>query len=223
MAIRQTIAKTYFNSASAQNASFASPCVAGNTILIALNAYRGGGGITCSASDDSAGGANGYVEYSATDAAARTMFFITQDIVAAQQLTLTPGATLNAFWQAWEISNCPASSLDQLPQFYSDADSSPNASVTSLTPSQTGNLVFVACCSREDSVSFTLTSPSGYTVEHLDTTQSGASISSSMAYKTGTTSTQTASWTHGTGFPGSAGIIMVKQSSASILLRMVQE
>lgn len=222
MAIRQSIAKQFVNTSSAFNASFAAATLAGSTVLVVLNGYDGGGTVTATCSDDKSGGTNTYTQVASTDAAARVLFYYSQNAGACQQITLTPGGNINGFWQAFEIT-APASSVDGAAAFYSDADSSPNASVTSATPTQTGDIAFAACCTRENFGTFTLAGPSGWTSDHLDTTQVGASISSSIAHKTADASAQTATWTHGTGSPGAAGVILFLQNGASILLRMVNE
>ena len=219
MAIVQSIAKRYFSAGSPDAAAFASPTTAGNAILVAVNLYNGGGAGDITVSDDST---NTYGNDKSSAANARTMFFLAANIAgkASQTVTLTPTSSDGTFWQAWELSEVPTSSLQATSVvFYVDSDSNPNPSVTSGTPSQSGNIVFVSCGSRENFGAFALTSPAGYTVDHLDT--STGSLSSSMAHKTGSGSAQSASWTCNTGAAGSAGIIVIKQNTTSgiVLLR----
>lgn len=218
MSIAQTVAKTYFNTSSPFTLVFGAPATAGRVILVAINMYDGGAGHDASCADDKSGGSNSYTAYGSPDLAARTKFFVAENIGAAQTITITPTATINGFAQAWEISETPASSVvEGTPVFYSDADSSPDASVTMGSSATVGNLVFVACGTRENFGTFALANPTtGYTSDHLDTTQSGAQIASSMAHKTVTVAdAQTAAWSHDSGSPGSAGIIVIKQQAAA--------
>lgn len=218
----QTITVRYVSAGSADATTFGSATTAGNAILIGVNTYNGGGSPDWVPTDDSS---NTYVPYKSSAGDARTMWFLALNIAgkASQQITMTPDAAGSSFWQAWELSEVPTTNgTADTPVFYTDADSNPNASLTSGTPSQSGNIVFVAAGSRENFGTFTLVNASsGYTQTHLDTTQSGSSISSNMARKTGSGSAQTATWTHGTGSPGSAGMIILKQNAAAggLLLR----
>lgn len=216
MSIRQQTSAQFLNGSGAVTLTLPSVAVAANAILVVLNGYNGGGSVTATVTDDKSGGSNSYTTDAATNAAARTMFFYAPNIGACQTITLTPGGSINGFWQAFEIDNVPTSSiLAATSVFYTDSDSSPNASVTTAAPSQATNIVFAACATREDfMVTPTLGDPtSGHTRLQLDTSTVGASISSSIAYKSGNASAQSATWTHSTGAPGSAGIIVIKQNA----------
>lgn len=219
MAIRQTIAKRFVTGTTTDTAAFAAATLAGSTILIAVDMYNGVQSLGAAFGDDSAGSVNGYtVVASGNNVPAEVVFGYCQNAAACQNIDLTSGETMDGFWQAFEIDNAPASSLDGTPNFYYDADSNPNASV-GLTTTQDGSIIFVMCGTRENFGTYTLGNPStGYTSDHLDTTQSGAQISSSLAHKTASAGAQTADWTHGTGSPGAAGMIAFKQNATGALL-----
>ena len=162
MSIRQQSSGAFLNTSSPVSLSFPSGCAAGNAILAVLCGHDGGGSVSATVADDKSGGSNTYNTDATTDAAARVMCFYAENIGVCQQLTLTPAANINGFWQIFEIDNLPASSiLAAASGSYTDPDSSPNASVTSGTPSQATNIVFAAACSREDFGTFTLTDPAG--------------------------------------------------------------
>jgi hypothetical protein len=214
VSIRQTIAEQYTSGNTPVTATFGAATIAGNAILVAANGYNGGGATPPAVTDDSS---NAYGQEFSSAANARTYFFLCGNIAgkASQTITMTPGASGDLFWQAWEVDSVNnAVPRATTTTFYVDADSNPNPSVTSDTPTQAGNIVFVACGTRENFGTFALTDPtSGYTRDHLDLVQSGSAISSSMAHKSGSGSAQTAAWTCNTGAPGSAGIIVLKQGT----------
>lgn len=218
MSIRQyTTPVAFTNSSGAKTKSFPAPTVAGNVIVFCLNTYNGGGGVDLtSLADDKGGGSNTYTAYKSASGSARTMFFVAENAGVMQQFTYTPNGGNDVFAQAIELDEAPASSvLADTPVFTYDPVSASDLSVTSGTPSQAGNYVIAMCGGRESFGSFSLTDPaSGYTQLHLDTTQSGALMSSSLAARVGSGAAQTAAWSHGNGSPMSAGIIIVKQTFA---------